>query len=122
MERAFPTFVLFLIYILVIVLRAGRKAGSANKKGGTAPTPPTAPARPTADRPSPTIPALARRHAKKDDDCEYGEVNHQYSHDSQRRVQQLKGYLEAGLIDKKEYAQMLERYTRQDKIYEEYNK
>ena len=121
MERAFPTFVLFLIYILVIVLRAGRRAGSANKKGGTAPTTPTAPTRPTADRPPPTIPAPARRHAKQDD-CEYRGVNPQYSHDSQRRVQQLKGYLEAGLIDKNEYAQMLERYTRQDKIYEEYNK
>ena len=116
MSRAIPTFVLFIIYIVLIILRSAKKTGASGKTS----TP--AQAAPRADRPTPTIPVLARRRGHKDDDCEYGEVNHQYSHDGNRRVQQLKGYLEAGLIDKKEYAQMLERYTKQDQAYENYNR
>ena len=115
MSRSIPTLILVIIYVLAIALRAGRRKGAQNAKAAA----PERTARP--DRPTPTIPALARRRTHKDD-CEYGEGNHQYSHASEKRVAQLKGYLEAGLIDKKEYAQMLERYTRQDEIYETYNR
>ena len=115
MTRSVSTFVIILIYVLMISLRAGK----AGKKKDTSAAKDTAAARP--DRPTPTIPSLARRSSRKDDDCEYGEVNHRYSHQSERRVAQLDGYLKAGLIDKKEYAEMLERYTRQDKIYDSYN-
>ena len=106
--------ILFLLIFSILSRGNGKGKKTDAKTGSPAPARPAAPA-------SGRTRASARR-ASKDDDCEYGEVNHQYSHDSQRRAQQLKGYLEAGLIDKKEYAQMLERYTRQDKIYEEYNK
>lgn len=51
----------------------------------------------------------------REEECAYGEVNHRYSHNSDRRVAQLNSYLKAGLIDKKEYAQMLERYRRMDR-------
>ena len=109
MSRVGSTFVFLIIYLVLIVLRAARKP-----KKTSAATKTTAA---TADRPTPTIPSLVRRHSQKDD-CDYGEVNHSYSHTSEKRVAQLKGYLDAGLIDKKEYAQMLERYTRQDQAYE----
>ena len=121
MSRALPSFVLIIIYILMISLRAGKagkKSGSSSSSGASSAG---GAATPRPDRPTPTIPSLARRSSRRDDDCEYGEVNHHYSHQSEKRVAQLDGYLKAGLIDKKEYAQMLERYTRQDQIYDSYN-
>ena len=119
MARSVSTFVIILIYVLMISLRAGKAGKKKNSSSGASSAGGTAAARP--DRPTPTIPSLARRSSRRDDDCEYGEVNHRYSHQSERRVAQLDGYLKAGLIDKKEYAEMLERYTRQDKIYDTYN-
>ncbi len=119
MSRIGPSFIIIILYILVIALRSARKpkgsatsAGNRNTGSQNA-APRTAPR----DRPVPTIPSLSKKNSQKDD-CEYGEINHSYSHTSEKRVAQLNGYLEAGLIDKKEYAQMLERYTRQDQIYD----
>ena len=119
MPRYFSSLILFIIYIIAVSLFSGRKKkNTSSSDSGT-----SAANRQTAartDRPTPTIPSLANRHSKKDDDCDYGEVNHQYSHQNDKRVAQLKGYLEAGLIDKKEYNEMLERYTRQDRLYDSY--
>ena len=105
-----------IIYIIFIVLRA---AGGKNKKAGQK-TEKQTPARPT--RTAAVSRAAAKAagkpaawHPDAEDECVYGEVNHRYSHSSERRVAQLTGYLKAGLIDKKEYAQMLERYTRMDR-------
>ena len=53
--------------------------------------------------------------AAREEECAYGDVNHRYSHNADRRVAQRDGYLKAGLIDRKEYAQMLERYQRMDR-------
>ena len=117
MSRAMSSFVFIMIYILLITLRSARKT----KGSSSAATKPAAARTAAPDRPTPTIPALAKRRAQKDEDCDYGEVNHQYSHSNEKRVAQLKGYLDAGLIDKKEYAQMLERYTRQDQAYDSMN-
>ena len=69
-------------------------------------------ARPTAEKPASKS---VHWHPDRKDECLYGEENHRYSHNSDRRVAQLKGYLEAGLIDRKEYGEMLERYTRMDR-------
>ena len=74
--------------------------------------------------PQPAAARTGRAAAKKDsvhwraareEECAYGDVNHRYSHNADRRVAQLDGYLKAGLIDRKEYAQMLERYQRMDR-------
>ena len=120
MSRALPSFIIIILYIVLVSLRAGKagKKSGSSSSGASSAGGATA-ARP--DRPTPTIPSLARKSSRRDDDCEYGEVNHHYSHQSEKRVAQLDGYLKAGLIDKKEYAQMLERYTRQDQIYDSYN-
>ena len=112
MSEGFSFFIIFLIYIVSVILRAARK-----NKGSSSTAPKTVPA---AKKTAPVAPVFAKRRAHRDDDCEYGEINHQYSHASERRVAQLDGYLKAGLIDKKEYAQMLERYTRQDQVYSNY--
>ena len=110
MSRVGSWFIIMLVYIVVAVMRAGKKpAKSSSRQAGVSPPSKTA----VPATPSP-VKKLGRR-AK--DDCEYGEVNHNYSHDGDRRVAQLDGYLKAGLIDKKEYAQMLERYHQQDQAY-----
>lgn len=121
MDRSLPTFLIILLYIVLISLRSGKKKKGASSTDGPESAPKSAQA-PRQDRPAPTLPSLNRKASRKDDDCDYGEVNHRYSHQSERRVEQLDSYLKAGLIDKKEYAEMLERYTRQDQLYETYNK
>ena len=113
MSRVGSSVIFVIIYILAIVLRGARKPKSSSS---TAAKP-----APTTGRTAAAAPALKTKRNRKDDDCEYGEINHRFSHASDRRVAQLDGYLKAGLIDKKEYAQMLERYTRQDQIYQSYN-
>ena len=98
--------ILFLL-IFSILSRGNGKGKKTDAKTGS-----PAPARPAAPASGRT--RVSARRASKDDDCEYGEVNHQYSHSVERRTAQLDGYLKAGLIDKKEYNQMLERYKRMD--------
>ena len=49
--------------------------------------------------------------------CDYGELNCDYSHDYQRRVEQLNAFLKNGTIDKAEYNVLLERYRQN---YEEH--
>ena len=116
MSRSSSFLPVLIIYIIFIVLRA---VGGKNKKAGQK-NDQQAPARPTraAAAPKSAVKASGKPaawHPDAEDECVYGEVNHRYSHSSERRVAQLTGYLKAGLIDKKEYAQMLERYTRMDR-------
>ena len=98
--------ILFLLIFSILSRGNGKGKKTDAKTGSPVPARPAAPA-------SGRTRASARR-ASKDDDCEYGEVNHRYSHSVERRTAQLNGYLQAGLIDKKEYNQMLERYKRMD--------
>lgn len=49
----------------------------------------------------------------KKEDCDYGEVNHRYSHDTQRRLEQLNGFLRSGLIDREEYRVLYRKYTQE---------
>ena len=54
-----------------------------------------------------------RLFGKKEEDCDYGEVNHRYSHDTQRRLEQLNGFLQSGLIDREEYRVLYRKYTQE---------
>ena len=54
-----------------------------------------------------------RLFGKKEEDCDYGEVNHRYSHDTQRRLEQLDGFLKSGLIDREEYRVLYRKYTQE---------
>jgi hypothetical protein len=54
-----------------------------------------------------------RLFGKKEEDCDYGEVNHRYSHDTQRRLKQLDGFLKSGLIDREEYRALYRKYTQE---------
>ena len=71
------------------------------------------PSRPTASAPMKRSAAKTEEH-----DCDYGNVNHEFSHRNEGRIAQLDGYLKAGLIDRKEYQQMLERYRRQEQYFD----
>lgn len=100
--------ILFLL-IFSILSRGNGKGKKPDAKTGS-----PAPAQPAGTAAARTRTRTPARRASKDGDCEYGEVNHRYSHSVERRTAQLNGYLQAGLIDKKEYNQMLERYKRMD--------
>ena len=100
----FPIFWLVILVLSII----GRSAGSKGKKSSGS-------AAPTAPR---TNRSFTRN--SREDDCDYGEVNHKYSHESESRIKQLDSYLKAGLIDKKEYAQMLARYKKAERDFENY--
>ncbi len=99
----FPIQLVFvwLILVLFIVIVSRRAAKKMQKKNAAA-------------RPGPAVP----RRAVHEDDCAYGEANHAFSHQDDRRLQQLQGYLKAGLIDQKEYREMVARYRRQSKYYD----
>ena len=112
MNSFFP---IFWLVILVLSLLTRAAGGRGKKSSGAAAK--SAPAPKKAQTRGPELP-LRRR--AKDDDCDYGDVNHQYSHESERRIRQLDGYLKAGLIDKKEYAQMLARYQKAERDFERY--
>ncbi len=98
--------------------REGRENGSSAYEGTY-----TAPDRretQTADRPQTGLRGfVARRRKDVDDEFDYGQASHRYSHVSDKRVEQLKSYLNAGLIDKKEYQQMLERYSREENCFDD---
>lgn len=114
------SFLPFLIIFLISIL-TGRSNSKGKGKGKTN-TPQTsqtsqtaaAPARRAQAKSKPAVDMIHWR-AAREQECAYGEENHRFSHNSERRVAQLDGYLKAGLIDRKEYAQMLERYQRMDR-------
>ena len=107
------------ILIIYLLLFLGRTVGGKKKKAD-AQSDGRTPAQTGARTAQTAVPEKRNTkpvhwHSEKKDECLYGEVNHQYSHSSEKRVAQLKGYLQAGLIDRKEYGEMLERYTRMDR-------
>ena len=104
MSRYSGYFVFFIVYFIVAVIRG---IGSQGKKK-TDKQPAKSPA-----------PTPIRKKPPKDD-CDYGEVNHHYSHETDRRIAQVNAYLKAGLIDKTEYRQMLERYSKADNFLDNY--
>lgn len=104
MDFPFYLVIVWLALVFAIVITTTRIAAKQKQKqSGSVP------------RPAATV---RRRSAHADDDCEYGDANHEYSHQNDRRLQQLNGYLKAGLIDQKEYREMLERYRRQAQYYD----
>ena len=107
MNAVFPIFWLVILVISILSKGAASKKGSS---GSVAKAP--APRTQGSDR--------TLRRQTKEDDCDYGEINHKFSHESEGRIKQLDGYLQAGLIDKKEYAQMLERYKKAERDFERY--
>lgn len=52
------------------------------------------------------------------EECDYGDYNCDFSHDYETRVKQLNDWLKNGIIDKKEYKTMMEKYR---KNYEEHH-
>ena len=112
MNSVFPIFWLVILVLSIIGRGAGakKKKSASGSSGAASQTPSAVPVRQTG--------AAARRKAA--DDCDYGDVNHKYSHESEARIKQLDSYLQAGLIDKKEYAQMLARYRKAEQDFENY--
>lgn len=53
-----------------------------------------------------TIPAF-----KKQEPCEFGKANHEFSHDASRRIVQLEGFYKDGLIDRREYELLRQRWS-----------
>lgn len=53
-----------------------------------------------------TIPAF-----KKQEPCEFGKANHEFSHDTNRRIVQLEGFYKDGLIDRREYELLKQRWS-----------
>ena len=102
----FPIF-----WLVILVLSIIGRGSAAKKKTGSSGS---------AAAPAPRINRDYARKSKEDDDCDYGEANHKYSHESEGRIKQLDSYLKAGLIDKKEYAQMLARYKKAEQDFEKY--
>ena len=69
------------------------------------------------------IAGIVERMAKRDEeevrryqrtaerDCEYGDENHSFSHDSEQRLAQLDSFLKNGIIDRAEYQVLKKRYS-----------
>ena len=49
---------------------------------------------------------------KKREPCEFGKINHEFSHDAGRRMIQLEGFYKDGLIDRGEYEFLKERWSK----------
>jgi len=49
--------------------------------------------------------------SKKQEPCEFGKANHEFSHDANRRITQLEGFYKDGLIDRKEYELLKQRWS-----------
>ena len=48
---------------------------------------------------------------KQQEPCEFGKANHEFSHDANRRITQLDGFYKDGLIDRKEYELLKQRWS-----------
>ena len=49
---------------------------------------------------------------KQQEPCEFGKANHEFSHDANRRITQLDGFYKDGLIDRKEYELLKQRWSK----------
>ena len=94
--------ILIVVWIVIAALLArAKKKGAAKQSSRSS----AAAAQP--------VPVRSYRRPSRADNCDFGDANHYYSHQYDRRIQQLEGYLKAGLIDQKEYREMLVRYKKQ---------
>ena len=50
--------------------------------------------------------------AAKKEPCEFGKANHEFSHDANRRLSQLEGFYKDGIIDRKEYELLKQRWSK----------
>ena len=50
--------------------------------------------------------------AAKQEPCEFGKENHKFSHDANRRLSQLEGFYKDGIIDRKEYELLKQRWSK----------
>lgn len=57
---------------------------------------------------------VRRYQGTADRDCEYGDENHSFSHDSEQRLAQLDDFLKNGIIDRAEYQVLKKRYSQSD--------
>ena len=48
---------------------------------------------------------------KKQEPCEFGKANHEFSHDAAQRLAQLDGFYKDGLIDRAEYERLKQRWS-----------
>ena len=113
--------VLILLYFVVfpILRRASskKKDGEQNSRRGQ--TPPSAGQTFVQQVRSARTETAPKRSRGRKDEFDYGEASHRYSHVSDKRLRQVESYLKAGLIDKKEYQQMLERYSREENCFDD---
>ena len=49
--------------------------------------------------------------SKKQEPCEFGKANHEFSHDAAQRLEQLEGFYKDGLIDRAEYELLKQRWS-----------
>ena len=107
---------LFIVYIFVMILAftVGRKKGAGVKKSASRPA-----GRANAAPRAKTFAAGGGFRGivekitgsdKEAEECEYGAKNHEYSHEEERRLEQLDSFLKNGIIDKAEYQVLLDRY------------
>ena len=89
----------WVIIVSLLTIRKKKGAAKQNSRSSTAASQP--------------VPVRSYRRSAAADNCDFGDANHYYSHQYDRRIQQLDGYLKAGLIDQKEYREMLVRYKKQ---------
>ena len=95
--------ILIVVWIVIAALLARAKKKGAAKQSS----------RSSAAAAAQPVPVRSYRRPSRADNCDFGDANHYYSHQYDRRIQQLEGYLKAGLIDQKEYREMLVRYKKQ---------
>ena len=124
--NASPLILVILYLVLNFFLRGGagkkKTAQKSEKQSGISADGPTAAALRRNGTEDTAVPERAARRTwrgKKQDDFDYGQASHAYSHLSQKRLEQVNSYLKAGLIDKKEYHQMLERYSREENCFDD---
>ncbi len=96
-------------WVIVVSLIAIKKKKGASKQSSRS----SAAGQAAPMRSSQAVPVRMPRRSAAADNCDFGDANHYYSHQYDRRIQQLEGYLKAGLIDQKEYREMLARYRKQ---------
>ena len=89
----------WVIIVSLLTIRKKKGAAKQNSRSSAAASQP--------------VPVRSYRRPSRADNCDFGDANHYYSHQYDRRIQQLDGYLKAGLIDQKEYREMLVRYKKQ---------
>ncbi len=120
MSGILPILIIYFIFRFVLSAAGGKKGKNAGRRSAEKGTPAKPESRRAVARPEPVQRTPVREKAfspertrrRRDDNCDYGDINHQYSHDHQRRMEQLDSFLKNGIIDRAEYNVLKERYQR----------